>query len=152
VNPRIPITGSRVLVVDDVPTNIDVLRMILEPEGVKISFATSGQQALEVVSRMPVDLILLDVTMPGFDGFETCQRLKADPATRDIAVIFVSARIETEDVVKGFELGAVDYVIKPFRSEEVRARVRTQLGLRILLRELARHRSTAPNSSVTCRR
>ena len=152
MNPLVPITGSRVLVVDDVPTNIDVLRMILEPEGVKISFATSGQQALEVVSRMAVDLILLDVTMPGLDGFETCQLLKADPATRDIAVIFVSARIDTEDVVKGFELGAVDYVLKPFRSEEVRARVRTQLRLRILLRELDRCPSAAPNSSITCRR
>lgn len=124
------------LIVDDTPGNIDVLRKTLEPEGYRVSVAPNGEIALKIVSRSLPDLILLDIMMPGIDGFETCRRLKADPASREVPVIFITARNETEDVVKGFLLGGVDYIIKPFRHEEVCARVRTHLRLRHLMKEL----------------
>lgn len=119
-----------VLIVDDTPANIDVLTEALHPLKVKVAVATSGEKALRVVSSLKPDLILLDVMMPGIDGFETCARLKAARETRDIPVIFVTAKTETQDILNGFKLGAVDYVVKPFRHEEVCARVRTHLELR----------------------
>ena len=103
---------SRILVVDDTLKNIQVLGTILRKQGYQINIAKSGLQALEVVEKIPSDLILLDVMMPELDGFETCKRLKASDKTRDIPVIFLTAKVETEDIVKGFELGAVDYVTK----------------------------------------
>src|SRR5580765_5976179 len=97
--------NSRILVVDDTPANIQVLAATLKEKSYQISVATNGRQALEVVGRVRPDLILLDVMMPEMDGFETCRRLKASDATRDIPIIFLSARTEIEDIVKGFELG-----------------------------------------------
>ena len=120
----------KVLLVDDTPANIDVLKKTLQPEGYEISIAPNGKIALSIVGRVMPDLILLDVMMPEMDGFETCRRLKENPATRDIPVIFITAKTETEDIVKGFELGGVDYIAKPFRREEVCARARTHLLLR----------------------
>ena len=93
-------------------------------------------QALDMVAKVPPDLILLDVMMPELDGFETCKRLKADEATREIPIIFLTAKVETEDIVHGFELGAVDYVTKPFNSTELLARVRTHLTMQRLRKEL----------------
>src|SRR5215510_9952143 len=121
--------SNRILVVDDTPANIQVLSAILKEKGYQISVATNGKQALEAVGRVRPDLILLDVMMPEIDGFETCRQLKASDATRDIPVIFLTARTETADIVKGFELGAVDYVPKPFNSHELLARVNTHLTI-----------------------
>src|SRR5215471_16946093 len=127
--------SSRILVVDDTPANIQALAGTLKEKGYLISVATTGTQALEVVNRVRPDLILLDVMMPEMDGFETCRRLKTSDATRDIPVIFLTARTETEDIVKGFELGAVDYVPKPFNAHELLARVNTHLTMDRLHRE-----------------
>jgi diguanylate cyclase (GGDEF)-like protein len=122
-----------VLVVDDVPTNIHMLGSVLR-DMAEILVATSGRQALEIArAGQRPDLILLDVMMPELNGYEVCRRLRDDPWTRDIPVIFVTARSEEEDETRGLELGAVDYVTKPFSASIVRARVRTHL-------ELKRHR------------
>ena len=129
--------NSRILVVDDTTANIQVLAATLKERGYQISVATNGKQALEVVGRVRPDLILLDVMMPELDGFETCLRLKQSEATRAIPVIFLTARTEVADIVKGFEAGAVDYVAKPFNAHELLARVSTHLTLDELRRNLA---------------
>jgi adenylate cyclase len=129
--------SSRILVVDDTPANIQTLAAILKEKGYQISVATNGKQALEVVARVQPDLILLDVMMPEMDGFETCRRLKAAEQWRQIPVIFLTARTETADLVQGFELGAVDYVAKPFNAHELLARVNTHLTMDELRRSLA---------------
>ena len=130
-------TGNRVLVVDDTPANIQSLAAILKDKGYQISVATNGQQALEVLARVQPDLILLDVMMPGLDGFETCRRIKASDQWRQIPIIFLTAKTETTDIVQGFELGAVDYVAKPFNAHELLARVSTHLTMDELRRNLA---------------
>ena len=129
--------SNRILVVDDTPANIQSLSATLKAKGYQISVATNGKQALEVVARVPPDLILLDVMMPEMDGFETCRRLKANEAWRHIPVIFLTAKTETADIVQGFELGAVDYVAKPFNAHELLARVNTHLTMDELRRSLA---------------
>lgn len=131
-----PTEDLRILVVDDTLRNIQILDAILEKEGYRINVATNGPQALEIVKRARPHLILLDVMMPEMDGFEVCRRLKADETSRDIPVIFLTARTETEDLVEGFEVGAVDYVTKPFNSTELLVRVRTHLSLYLLQRAL----------------
>ena len=120
---------SRILLIEDEPTNIQALSAILMAQGYQLNVATTGQQALELLGRLRPDLILLDVMMPGIDGFETCRRIKSDVLSRDIPIIFLTARTGTEDVVRGFEAGAVDYVAKPFNSHELLARVRTHLTI-----------------------
>jgi two-component system, sensor histidine kinase and response regulator len=127
---------QKILIVDDTPANIDVLDQFLEKEGYKISVAPCGEAALDLAARIIPDLILLDIMMPGIDGFETCLRLKADAATREIPIIFITAKNETEDIVKGFSLGGVDYITKPFRQEEVRARIHLHLKMQRLMRAL----------------
>jgi adenylate cyclase len=129
--------SSRILVVDDTPANIQTLTGTLKGRGYQISVATNGRQALEVLGRLRPDLILLDVMMPEMDGFETCRRIKASEQWRQIPVIFLTARTETADLVQGFELGAVDYVAKPFNAHELLARVSTHLTLDELRRNLA---------------
>lgn len=123
------ITGMEIMIVDDTPENIDVLRKTIESQGLKISFALDGEAALRLVEGCMPDLILLDIMMPKLDGFETCKRLKDNPNTYDIPIIFLSAKIETDDIVQGFKLGAMDYITKPFKHDEVCARVRTHLQL-----------------------
>jgi len=118
-----------ILIVDDAPDNISLLRAMMLRQGYQTFIATSGERALEIAQRIQPDLVLLDVVMPGLDGLETCRRLKAQPATSGIPVIFMSARGETEDIVAGFDIGAADYIPKPLRMEEVCARVRAQLRL-----------------------
>jgi PAS domain S-box-containing protein len=125
----------KILVVDDTPANIDVLRGILSEEGFDLSIALNGETALTLVEKNRPDLILLDVMMPGIDGFETCKRLKANSKTKDIPVIFVTARTELEDVVRGFQIGGVDYIAKPFKREEVISRVQTHLKIQKLIQE-----------------
>ncbi len=127
--------NSRILVVDDTPANIQAVAGILKGQGYQLTVATSGHQALELLERSRPDLVLLDVVMPEMDGFETCRRLKASTAWREIPVIFLTARSEVEDIVKGFEVGAVDYVAKPFNAAELLARVNTHLALDRLNRE-----------------
>jgi two-component system, sensor histidine kinase and response regulator len=134
-----PSRDGVVLVVDDTPVNINVLFETLERRGYKVLVASNGETALERARLGSPDVILLDVMMPGIDGFETCRRLKADDRTRDIPVVFMTALAETVDKLKGFELGAVDYITKPFYSEEVGARVDTHITLRRLRQELERH-------------
>lgn len=119
-----------ILIVDDIPKNLQVLSSILNTEGYQIAFASGGNQALSVVENTLPDLILLDIMMPDMDGFEVCERLKSNPATASIPVIFLSGKVETEDIVKGFRLGAVDYVTKPFNAIELLSRVKNHLDLK----------------------
>jgi adenylate cyclase len=125
-----------IVIVDDKPTNLGVLFDFLTDSGFKVLVAQDGESAIEKVNYGHPDLILLDVMMPGIDGFETCRRLKANPSTHDIPVIFMTALSDTVDKVKGFSLGAVDYVTKPVQQEEVRARVSTHLTIRNLQKRL----------------
>ena len=127
-----------VLLVDDNPTNLQVLYQTLDGRGYRLLTARSGEQALSIAARIHPAMILLDIMMPGLDGFETCRRLKAGPETAESAVIFLSALDEVKDKVKGLELGAVDYIAKPFDPEEVIARVDTHLKIRRLEQSLVR--------------
>ena len=129
-----------ILLVDDAPANIQVAHAILK-DAYKTRVATSGAKALELVKAAPPpDLILLDVMMPEMDGYEVCMKLKADDATRDIPVIFLTAKTEAEDETRGFEVGAVDYIHKPFSPPVVLARVQTHLMLREAREQLAREK------------
>lgn len=119
-----------VLIVDDVPKNLQVLGNILRKENYNIAAATSGKQALDMVDKILPDLILLDIMMPDIDGFEVCEKLKSAPRVKDIPVIFLTAKTSTEDIVKGFEVGAVDYLTKPFNSAELLARANTHIELK----------------------
>ncbi len=121
---------STVLVVDDNENNIDVLVEALGDDYF-VSVAMDGESALEVIEDEPPDLVLLDIMMPGIDGYEVCRRLKGDPQTRDIPVIFITALDEIQSKTTGFELGAVDFITKPFEILEVKARVKTHLSLKL---------------------
>ncbi len=126
-NPRRPF---RILIVDDVMENIQVAGAILKEKGYQLNIARNGKQALQVIEKTTPDLILLDIVMPEMDGFECCAQLKARPATRDIPIIFLTANTDTKDLLKAFELGAVDYVLKPFNAPELLSRIQTHLALR----------------------
>ncbi len=123
-------TQPRVLIVDDTLKNIQLLLTILAKENYDIHFATSGANALESLQTREMDLMLLDIMMPGMDGFEVCRRVKSDERHRDLPIIFFTAKDSVEDKVRGFELGAVDFITKPFDGQEVIARIRTHLELR----------------------
>ena len=129
-------TKECILMVDDNATNLQVLSQTLAGRGYRLLVSKNGESALATTAKVHPDLILLDIMMPGMDGFEVCQRLKADPATHDIPIIFLSALGQTEDKVRGLKSGAVDYITKPFQPEEVIARVDTHLTLRCLQRQL----------------
>jgi signal transduction histidine kinase len=118
-----------ILIVDDIPANLKVLGGILKDEGYKIRPVLNGELALQVAEKEKPDLILLDIMMPGMDGYEVCQKLKGNPHLKDIPVIFISALNDTKDVVNAFSLGGVDYITKPFQAEEVSARVATHLKI-----------------------
>lgn len=129
---------STILLVDDVPENIDILNAVLSPH-YRTRVAVTGERALKIAFAAPApDLILLDIMMPGIDGYEVCERLKSNPDTRGIPVIFVTAMNEVEDERRGLELGAVDYITKPISPAIVLARVRTHLALYDQNRELSR--------------
>lgn len=123
-------TGSSILIVDDVPANLQLLVEMLRERGYKPRPVTSGPLALQAALQSPPDLILLDINMPGMDGFEVCRRIKSDPRLSEIPVLFISALNATWDKVKAFSAGAVDYVTKPFQCEEVEARIQMHLELR----------------------
>ncbi|MDZ8185332.1 MAG: response regulator [Nostoc sp. ChiSLP02] len=125
-----------ILIVDDNPTNLSLLCEALNSEGFRFRVAVDGESAIAQVERNQPELILLDVQMPGIDGFETCRRLKANPTTQNIPIIFTTALADTESKTKGFALGAVDYIPKPFAQEEVIARVRVHLQLKQLTESL----------------
>ena len=131
-----------ILIVDDNPTNVKVVMHHLAEYGFQIMVARTGEAGLEVAQHDQPDLILLDLMLPGIDGFEVCRRLKADERTRQIPVIFMTVLTKVEDKVKGFEVGGVDYIAKPFQAQEVLARVTTHLRLRNLTRELREARDT----------
>lgn len=125
-------TVQHVLIVDDVSENLEVLGHTLHAHGIKILAAQSGSQALAIAAHKKPALILLDIQMPVMDGFMVCQELKANPETRDIPIIFLTARTGVEDIVQGFKLGAVDYLTKPINTTELLARVRTHLEMQRL--------------------
>ncbi|MCM8531678.1 MAG: response regulator [Lentisphaeraceae bacterium] len=126
---------SSIMIVDDVSRNIQVLGALLTEEGFAVRFATSGEQALDAISNDLPDLILLDINMPGMDGYEVCTKLKEDDYTKEIPVIFLTANSEEDMVAKAFEVGGVDYVTKPFRAKELISRVNTHISLRKALNE-----------------
>ncbi|MBN2414466.1 response regulator [bacterium] len=119
-----------ILTVDDTPANIRLLTHYLHKQGYKVLTAEDGFEGFKAAIQHKPDLILLDVMMPGTDGYEVCELLKTEEETRDIPVVFLTAKAEVEDRIKGFEMGAVDYITKPFNLTEIATRVRTQLELR----------------------
>ena len=125
--------AGRILLVDDDPANLDVLRETLGASSYRLFVARNGEEALKVARGAKPLIVLLDVVMPGIDGYETCRRLKDDPETRDAAVIFLSALSDPKDKVQGFEAGAVDFITKPVQPAEVTARVNTHLRIQRLL-------------------
>ena len=129
---------SNILIIDDVAANIQVLGSILGKKGYAISYATEGLQALEMIKEEDYDLILLDIMMPKIDGYEVCRRLLQIPSKENIPVIFLTARNEKQDIIEGFNAGAVDFVTKPFSSEELLARVNTHIQLKAAKDRIAR--------------
>jgi putative two-component system response regulator len=123
-------TSADILVVDDTLANLQLLANILKEDGYKVRPAINGSLALRAVAQKKPDLILLDIKMPDMDGYQVCQALKANPATKDIPVIFISALSDANDKVRAFSMGGVDYLTKPFQFEEVKARVATHLQLK----------------------
>jgi len=123
--------NPHILIVDDVVDNIQVAMNTLKEDNYDFSFATQGTEALALIEQESAkhDLILLDIMMPGIDGYEVCQKLKENPQTRDIPVIFLTAKVDVDSISKGFSLGSVDYITKPFHADELLARVRTHLQL-----------------------
>lgn len=135
---------GKILAVDDTPASLRLLTDILKEEGYEVRSAISGELALHAAANNPPELVLLDIRMPEMDGFEVCRRLKELPATREVPVIFVSAVSETDEKVKGFGVGAVDFVTKPYQRDELLARVRSHLELNRLrnhLEELVEERT-----------
>ncbi len=129
-------TAGYILAVDDTPASLRLLTDILGSEGYKVRSAINGELALRAATAESPQLIMLDVNMPGMDGYEVCRRLKQEPSLRDVPVIFVSALSDTPDKLKGFDVGGVDYVTKPFQRDELLARVRTHLELHLLRNHL----------------
>ncbi|BAZ04434.1 hybrid sensor histidine kinase/response regulator [Calothrix sp. NIES-3974] len=128
-----------ILIVDDYPSNLRVLFTFLEEAGYRVLAVQNGENALQIVESNRPDLILLDILMPGMDGFEVCQRLQAKPSTSSIPIIFLTALSETENKLKGFELGGVDYVTKPIEKQELLARIQTHLSLQKMRQNLKLH-------------
>ncbi|TDU81241.1 two-component system response regulator AtoC [Prosthecobacter fusiformis] len=126
----------RILIADDTAASLTLLSHVLEPQGYEILAVSSGKDALKLAARAQPDLILLDVMMPGHDGFHVCKTLKAEQSTREVPVIFITSRNDTASILNGFRVGAVDYIVKPFQAEEVVTRVATHLKISGLTREL----------------
>jgi len=129
-------TGSVILLVDDNPQNLQVLGKLLLKEKYEIEFAVNGEATLEWLKNKHFDLILLDLNMPGMNGFEVCKRIRSDKTMDEVPIIFLSAESERNSILRGFEVGAQDYVTKPFDSRELLARVKTQLDLKSKTKKL----------------
>ncbi|OIR13720.1 cyclic di-GMP phosphodiesterase response regulator RpfG [mine drainage metagenome] len=127
---------GKILAVDDTPASLKLLTDLLKEAGYEVRSAINGELALHAASQNPPELVLLDIRMPGIDGYEVCRRLKAQPSTRDVPVIFVSAATESDEKVQGFHVGAIDYVTKPYQRDELLARVHTHLELNRLRNHL----------------
>ena len=127
-----------ILIVDDNPQNLQVLGKILQENKFEIEFAISGEAALVWLKKQQFDLILLDINMPGMNGFEVCRKIRSDPVMNNVPIIFLSANTDRESILKGFEFGAQDFVTKPFDSRELLARVRTHLALKNSLEKLGK--------------
>ncbi len=145
------VSKGKLLIVDDAPVNVSVLFDFLSNAGFEVLVAPDGERALRIAEHAAPDLILLDVIMPGMDGFEVCRELKARPATRDIPVVFMTALADTVDKVRGFELGALDYLTKPVQYEEILARVNIHLNLRRLQQAL-QNQNTQLQEEIEVRR
>ncbi|HQV31511.1 MAG TPA: hybrid sensor histidine kinase/response regulator [Calditrichia bacterium] len=128
--PDLKLEEALILIVDDTPKNIQLLGSVLKQYGFRVAIAVNGKQTLEFIQKRQPDLILLDVMMPDMDGFTVCEAIKKNPDTAEIPVIFLTAKTENEDKLRGFEVGGADYIAKPFQSEEVIARVNTHLKLK----------------------
>lgn len=128
-----------IMVVDDIPANLKLLSAMLQSTGQRVETFTRGEAALAAADAHPPDIILLDINMPGMNGFDVCAQLKADPRLKDIPVLFISALSETADKIRAFASGGVDYVTKPFQIEEVQARIRTHLAMRRMHQQLEVH-------------
>jgi DNA-binding response OmpR family regulator/DNA-binding CsgD family transcriptional regulator len=128
---------GRILIIDDVPANLALLGDLLKQAGFRVFVAESGESALEQAPFAKPDIILVDIMMPGLDGFETCRRFKALPNFASVPLFFMSALTDVSDKLRGFEAGAVDYINKPFQPQEVLARIRAHLEIRALHRELS---------------
>lgn len=139
LNPPVNQNAETILVVDDTPANLDLLTSILKSDGYKVRPVTNGISALQAAKSEAPDLILLDILMPDMNGYEVCQRLDEDAILKNIPVLFITALTEIEDKVTAFNCGGVDYITKPYRAEEVLARVKTHLRLRRLQLELEAH-------------
>ena len=124
------VNQSSVLIVDDNVDNLQVLGGFLQNEGLTIEFAVDGMSALKWMDKKKFDLILLDIMMPGMDGYEVCSIIKKNPAISEIPIIFITAKTDSESIIKGFEAGAVDYITKPFIKSELLIRVKTQLNIK----------------------
>ena len=142
MNPNNDAAPANILVVDDTAANLQLLAGMLKDHGYRVRPVTSGEMAFRAIEAQIPDLILLDVSMPGMDGYEVCRRLKADPRWQDIPVLFISALNDTEDKVRAFQAGGVDYVSKPFQFEEVDARVRTHLEFQRQKKQLQQNYAT----------
>jgi len=129
MNQEINKDKKNILIVDDTPANLRLLSTILTKNGYQVKALKGGQMAIDALKASRPDLILLDIMMPDIDGYEVCQKLKANPQTCEIPVIFLSALNETVDKVRAFEVGGVDYIGKPFNLQEVLIRVKKQLAL-----------------------
>ena len=143
---------AQILIVDDNPHNLKMVSKLLENKGYQILLASSGPEALKIVSEKQVDIILLDIMMPDMNGFEVCEQLKQNDATKEIPVIFLTAKNETDDIVKGFQMGGVDYITKPFQKEELLARVNNHIKLKLthdLLKKYAEQYKNTRNSMMS---
>ena len=141
------IDSSSILIVDDNVRNLQVLGGFLKNEGIEAEFAIDGISAFDWLGKKKFDLILLDVMMPGIDGFEVCSKIKNNPAYQDISVIFITAKADTDSIIKGFKAGAVDYITKPFIKSELLARVKTHLNI-INSKQIIIHYLKKINSSI----
>lgn len=141
-------TSFSIMLVDDTPKNIQLLGTILGRKGYQLYVAQNGMEALMISEKVKLDLILLDVMMPEMDGFETCRKLKLNNKSKDIPVIFLTARTESEDIVRGFKEGAVDYITKPFNSSELLARVHTHLDIKRKEKKILQLSQAVEQSSV----
>ncbi len=128
----------KILIVDDTPENLEIAGSVLERTGYDIYVADNGQTALELMQNVLFDLVLLDVMMPEMDGFETCMAIRKRDQWVGIPIIFLTAKADSESVARGFEVGAIDYVRKPFNTTELIARVRNQIELKLVREELER--------------
>ncbi len=136
MTPDIPTSNGLILIVDDVPNNLHVLSQTLMGEGYDLAIANDGERALRVLERRLPDLILLDIAMPNVNGFQVCEQIKSNERTKNIPVIFITASTDVEKKIQGFEMGAVDYITKPFQAQEVLARVKTHVQLHQLTQDL----------------